>query len=208
MLLQIALDRPEHLGLLPGLGTLPDIIEIGTPLLKRFGVAALTTVREICPVIRLLADTKTVDGGLLEAELVFGAGASMMTVLSCASQATMALVSDCASRHGATVVLDTITEADPASLLAGAPRLPERFDYVAVHRPTDVRLVGKEQDQGFGAVHSLRARGFRVSLAGGIGPDNLAAAVAAGPEILVVGSAITEADKPIEVATWIKSRLP
>ena len=34
----------------------------------------------------MLADTKTVDGGQFEADMVFGAGAALMTVLSSASR--------------------------------------------------------------------------------------------------------------------------
>ena len=81
MLLQVALDKPEHLGILPALRGVADIVEIGTPLLKRFGIAAITTAREICPDIPVMADTKTVDGGAFEANMVFGAGAAFF--LSC-----------------------------------------------------------------------------------------------------------------------------
>lgn len=49
MLLQIALDKPEHLSLLPRLSGLADIVEIGTPVLKRFGLSAVATAREFCP---------------------------------------------------------------------------------------------------------------------------------------------------------------
>ena len=105
MLLQVALDKPEHLGILPALRGVADIVEIGTPLLKRFGIAAITTAREICPDIPVMADTKTVDGGAFEANMVFGAGAAFMTVLSCASRATHETVSDCAVAFGASVVI-------------------------------------------------------------------------------------------------------
>ncbi len=63
MLLQIAFDKPEHLALLPLVKPFADIVEIGTPVLKRFGVSAITTARELCPDVLVLADTKTVDGG-------------------------------------------------------------------------------------------------------------------------------------------------
>jgi 3-hexulose-6-phosphate synthase len=36
-----------------------DIIEIGTPLLKRFGIGAIATARELCPDTPVLANTKT-----------------------------------------------------------------------------------------------------------------------------------------------------
>jgi len=79
MRLQLALDAAEHFALLPILASYFDIVEVGTPLLKRFGVAAITTARELSNGRPILADTKTVDGGGLEAQLVFGAGAQWMT---------------------------------------------------------------------------------------------------------------------------------
>ncbi len=208
MLLQVALDKPEHLGILPALRGVADIVEIGTPLLKRFGIAAITTAREICPDIPVMADTKTVDGGAFEANMVFGAGAAFMTVLSCASRATHETVSDCAVAFGASVIVDTITESGKPMLLPADFTLPPGFAYVAVHSPTDARLAGDASTGHIDAVAKMHGRGFRVSLAGGIGPATLAQVIAVKPEILVVGSAITEAEHPGEVARWIKERLP
>lgn len=208
MLLQIALDKPEHLGVLPLIKYVADIVEIGTPLLKRFGVSALATAKEICPGIPILADSKTVDGGALEADLVFGSGASFMTVLSCASGATLAAVDACAMRHGTSVVLDTITETGKDLFVPEGFWPPASSKYVAVHASTDARLAGDTSLSHIDKVSLIQARGFQVSLAGGIGPDNLEAALRANPEILVVGSAITEATSPLEAAAWIKRKLP
>lgn len=208
MLLQVALDKPEHLGILPALRGVADIIEIGTPLLKRFGIGAITTAREICPDIPVLADTKTVDGGMFEADMVFGAGAAFMTVLSCASSATHEAVGKCAVNFGASVIIDTITESGKAVLLPANIVLPESFAYVAVHSPTDARLAGDSSTGHIDAVSAMHARGYRVSLAGGIGPATLESVIAVKPEILVVGSAITESEDPGKVAKWIKERLP
>ena len=58
MLLQIALDKPEHLALLPQIRHIADIVEIGTPLLKRFGIGTITTARELCPDTPVLAESK------------------------------------------------------------------------------------------------------------------------------------------------------
>ena len=207
MLLQIAFDKPEHLALLPHVKPFADIIEIGTPVLKRFGISAIATARELCPDVRILADTKTVDAGALEADMMFGAGASFMTVLSCASKATHETVGKRATAFGATIVVDTITESGKAELLPKDAAFPESFGYVAVHSPTDARLAGDRSTAHIDAVKEMRRRGFRVSLAGGIGPDTLSTVIAAAPEIVVVGTAITESANPKEVSQWIRDRL-
>jgi 3-hexulose-6-phosphate synthase len=208
VLLQIAFDKPEHLALLPQLKPFADIIEIGTPVLKRFGIAAIATARELCPDVLVLADTKTVDGGQLEADMVFGAGAAFMTVLSCASRATHETVGKRAEAYGATVIVDTITESGKADLLPAGATFPESFGYVAVHSPTDARLAGNTSTSHIDAVKEMHSRGFRVSLAGGIGPDSLASVIAVEPEIVVVGTAITESANAKEVSQWIRDRLP
>ncbi|WP_162918436.1 orotidine 5'-phosphate decarboxylase / HUMPS family protein [Taklimakanibacter deserti] len=208
MLLQIAFDKPEHLALLPQVKPFADIIEIGTPVLKRFGISAIATARELCPDVMVLADTKTVDGGALEADMVFGAGAAFMTVLSCASKATHETVGKRAEAFGATVIVDTITESGKAELLPQDAVFPKSFGYVAVHSPTDARLAGNRSTSHIDAVREMHARGFRVSLAGGIGPDTLSSVIAVEPEIVVVGTAITESSSPKEVSQWIRERLP
>jgi len=208
MLLQIALDKPEHLALLPRMKGLADIVEVGTPLLKRFGLGAMIlTARELCPDTPVLADTKTVDAGDLEAEMAFSAGARLMTVLSCASAATHAAAGRVAQKHGALVVVDTITESGKGELLPANAAFPESFAYVGVHSPTDARLAGDLSTAHIEAVAQMRGRGFRVALAGGLGPETLDAVVKAEPEIVIVGSAVTGAENPAEVAKWIKSRL-
>jgi 3-hexulose-6-phosphate synthase len=208
VLLQIAFDKPEHLALLPHVKPFADIIEIGTPVLKRFGISAIATARELCPDVMVLADTKTVDGGALEADMVFGAGAAFMTVLSCASRATHETVGKRAQAYGATVIVDTITESGKAELLAEGATFPESFGYVAVHSPTDARLAGNTSTAHIDAVKEMHRRGFRVSLAGGIGPNTLSSVIAVEPEIVVVGTAITESANPKEVSLWIRDRLP
>ena len=207
MLLQIAIDRAESFGVIPRVRGIADIIEIGTPLHKRFGIGAIATARELCPDTPILVDAKTVDAGDLEAEMVFGAGARLMTVLSSTSPATHAAVGKVASRFGAFVVVDTITESGKHELLPVGVIFPDAFAYVGVHSPTDMRVAGERSSAHIDAVSDIRRRGFRVALAGGLGPDTLDAVLEVEPEIVIVGGAITGADDPRRVATWIKDRL-
>lgn len=207
MLLQIAFDKPEHLGLLSRLAPYADIIEIGTPLLKRFGLSAISTARELASGRIILADTKTADGGQLEADMMFGAGATFMTVLVSASRATHMAVDAVAARFGGTVIADAILESGQPALVPEGTHFPASCAYVAVHAPVDARLAGDTSTGHIDAVRDMHARGFRASLAGGIGPGTLEAVLEVEPEIIVVGSAITEAENPEDVARWIKGKL-
>jgi 3-hexulose-6-phosphate synthase len=207
VLLQVAIDKAESIGVIAQMRGVADIIEIGTPLLKRFGIGAIATARELCPDTPILADTKTVDGGDLEAEMVLGAGARLMTVLSSTSRATHAAVGRVATRFGAFVIVDTITEFGKSELLPADVSFPESFAYVGVHSATDARAAGDRSAAHIEAVSEIHRRGFRVALAGGLGPQSLNAVLEVEPEILIVGSAITGAEDPRGVAKWIKDRL-
>jgi 3-hexulose-6-phosphate synthase len=207
MLLQIALDKPGHLALLPYIKHVADIVEIGTPLLKRFGIGAIATARELCRDTPVLVDSKTVDGGQLEAEMAFSAGAAFMTVLSSATSATHEAVGRVAAKFGGHVIIDTITEAGRKELLPAKTAFPDSFAYVGIHRPSDARAAGDSSTAHIEAVAEMHRRGFRVALAGGLGPDSIDSVLAFQPEIVIVGSAITESGDPQEVAKWIRNKL-
>ena len=208
MLLQVAIDKPESLGVIAQVRGIADIIEIGTPASQAFrdrrdrhGAGALSAIR------RILADTKTVDAGDLEAEMVLGAGARLMTVLSSTSSATHAAVGKVAARFGALSSSTPSPKSGKPELLPAGRTFPESFAYVGVHSPTDMRVAGDRSTAHIDAVSEIRRRGFRVALAGGLGPETLDAVLEAEPEIVIVGAAITGADDPRRVAKWIKDRL-
>lgn len=207
--LQLALDAPEHFALVPRLASYFDLIEVGTPLLKRFGLAAISTALELSGGKPVLADTKTADGGSLEARMVFGAGASLMTVLAHASPATRRDVLAVAAAHGGEVVLDTILDGDldPALVLAGCEGTTEDDVWLALHAPSDMRRAGVENDDHITRVLDRRSHGFRISLAGGIRRANLARVLEVAPEVIVIGSGVTAADDPEGEAAWIRQQV-
>ena len=108
---------------------------------------------------------------------------------------------------GAHVIVDTITQAGKKVLLPASITFPDSFAYVGVHRPSDARAAGDSSTAHIEAVAEMHRRGFRVALAGGLGPDSIDAVLAFEPEIVIVGSAITESGNPQEVAKWMRSKL-
>lgn len=204
LLLQLAIDDPRHIGLAADLADLVDIIEVGTPLLKRFGLAAIATLKQAGGGTPILVDSKTVDGGAREAQMLFGAGAAFLTVLSTASSATHEAVSKVAAEFDAHVLVDTICA--PA-LPTSSVNYPDRFAYVGLHLGTDRRLAGQTTAEHIDAIPAVRELGYQVAIAGGISPDNIAAVVAAAPDLVIVGSAITHSQNPRRACRWIASQL-
>lgn len=203
--LQLAIDAPEHFSLLPIIGRYFDIIEIGTPVLKRFGTSAISTAHELGGGLPILADTKTVDGGGFEAEMVFSAGAAMMTTLVNASPATRNSVKQTAKAYGATVIFDTIL--DDRVNREDLALLPTEEIWLALHHGFDARTAGSEDRSHIDAVARRRSEGFRVSLAGGIGRANLTDVLKNPPDIIVIGSSVTGADDPKKEALWIAQQI-
>lgn len=202
--LQLALDDPADLDIVGRLAPLLDIVEVGTPLLKRNGIGAIRDVRSICDDIPILADTKTVDGARAEAEAVFDAGASLMTVLASADQATLATSVAVARSYGATVVFDTLL--DPR--INQAPMLElQEHPLVLLHSPADRRGVGDDAAGLVPLIPEWKRSGFLIAVAGGINRSNIAAIRSARPDLIIVGQSVTRALNPIEELKWIRARI-
>ena len=113
-----------------------DIIELGTPLVKNAGLSAVTAVKTAHPDKIVFADMKTMDAGELEAEIAFGAGADLVSVLGSADDSTIAGAVKAAKAHDKGIVVDLIGVADkvtrakevarPGSQVRRVPRRPRR----------------------------------------------------------------------------------
>lgn len=204
--LQFAIDAPEHLGLVPKLACYFDIIEVGTPVLKRFGLSAITTAGELGGGKPVMADTKTADGGSLEAEMVFSAGADSMTVLAQASPATRRAVLDVAARYHRAVIFDTVLGVPPELDDLTTDTSIEQH-WVGLHASSDARLAGDQTTGHIDAVTRWRAKGARVVLAGGIGRANLHRAMETGADVVVIGSSVSRAPDPEGEAAWIRAQV-
>src|SRR4028119_2374759 len=66
-----------------------DWLEAGTPLILAEGLHGVRKLREAFPAVPIVADLKTMDGGYLEAELMFKAGATHIVVLARAHEETI-----------------------------------------------------------------------------------------------------------------------
>ena len=115
MKLQLALDTPDlALGLeIAGKTAMHvDVIEAGTPLLIREGIRAVRELRRRFRGRPIVADIKVIDAGEPIAELAFAAGASIVTVLGCASDKVIERVVDSARRYEGMVMADSLSVGD------------------------------------------------------------------------------------------------
>ncbi|WP_025698066.1 orotidine 5'-phosphate decarboxylase / HUMPS family protein, partial [Paenibacillus forsythiae] len=87
MKIQLALDRmsiEEAADMVRRTEPYIDWIEVGTSLIKEFGMASVEALKREFPHKTIVADMKTFDNAQYEFELCFGAGADVATVMGAA----------------------------------------------------------------------------------------------------------------------------
>ncbi|MEM1837247.1 MAG: orotidine 5'-phosphate decarboxylase / HUMPS family protein [Pyrobaculum sp.] len=145
-----------------------ELIEVGTPLIKTYGLSAVSVIKTSCPTAEVLADLKTADVGRLEARLAKEFGADWGTVLGATNIETIEeFVSE-----GRAVGLKTAVD------LIGVYNIVERVreiknrispDLFVLHMGIDVQLkTGKTFIELLQMAQRLREEGVGVAIAGGI----------------------------------------
>jgi len=209
--IQLAIDSlglDESVTLVSRVWDLVDIVEVGTPLVIREGMAAVRRLHQAFPDLPVLADLKIVDGGYLEASLGFEAGARLVTALATAADATIREVVRAARERGGEVMVDLLGTDDP---VRRAPEVESLgANYLCLHTAVDV--LGEVDDLS-GAVaaglHAVKAvlRRAGTAVAGGITPLSAGPLARLRPDIVVVGSGITRAGDPRAAAAALRAAL-
>ena len=135
------------------------------------------------------------------ADLAFDAGADIMTVLACASDATIAAAVASAERRGKQVCADLIGVPDKVKRAQALELLG--VSYLGVHAGTDETRTGKEGPASDLATVAA-ATNLPLCVAGGISPATIEDVLKSNPAIVVVGSAITGAMNPTIIAATLK----
>ena len=203
MKLQLALDFGELddlLALAVKLGDLVDWIEVGTYLIKRDGVRAISAFRDALPTKTVVADLKIADAGAAEARLAFDAGANIATVLGCAADATIrGAVEQASCQHGR-IMLDLLGVPDKLRRAVEAEALG--VDFICVHTGWDeASSVGEPMAQ---LDEITRAVATPLVFAGGIAPETVAGYLRFGPHAIIVGRAITMSPDPLSAAQRLR----
>lgn len=207
MKLQLAIDRftlEEAENILREVGDFVDIVEVGTPLLLREGVAAIKRFRAINPDIQILADMKIVDGAEYESTMAFNAGADIVTVLAAAEDTTISIARDTAQKYGKSVMVDLIGVMDPRSRAIYADRIGA--DYLCVHRSTDLVDMNPRNLDRLRTVKDVIRRA-KIAVAGCVNNNTICDIVAEKPDVVIVGSYITSSSDRRRAAKFMKKSM-
>lgn len=190
MKLQIALDRiplERAAAMVHETKDFADVVEIGTSLIKDYGVRAVQEIRAIVPSHVLLADIKTMDEGAYEFRAAYQAGADVATVMGAASVNTISACYEVARQEGRDILIDLLETSD--SKIQQLDRFSDAL--FCVHLP---------KDGGHGEINR-NVETFchnhphirRIAVAGGVSLAQIPMLLQYPIEVVVVGSAITAA---------------
>lgn len=163
-----------------------DWLEAGTPLILAEGLGAVHALREEFPDHPIVADLKTMDGGGLEAEMMFDGGATFVVVMSQAHWATVKEVVLMARERGGKVMADVLNAPDKAQ---AAWRMAELgADYIIAHLGYDER----RHVSGLSALDDLQriaeAVDIPVQAVGGLSIDEAVELLRVGARSVVIGA--------------------
>jgi 3-hexulose-6-phosphate synthase len=201
MKLQLAIDRvsiEKAIEIIKETACYIDIIEIGTSLIKDFGLEAVRKIKQEFPNKVILADIKTMDEAEYEFEAVYKAGADIATVLGAASLETIEICQRVAQKYKKEYMIDLLeTLPEKQALLK-----PFSDGILCIHLPSD-----KGSDLLEPLIHSTIAQltDFpRLAVAGGVNLKNIDTIKKGNFEIAIIGGSITKSENRKEAARTFK----
>ncbi|MDH7595841.1 MAG: bifunctional 5,6,7,8-tetrahydromethanopterin hydro-lyase/3-hexulose-6-phosphate synthase [Candidatus Bathyarchaeia archaeon] len=193
--LQIALDIPSLERTKTIIENLPEsdrlILEVGTPLLKKYGTKVIRDLREVAKDYFLIADLKTLDVGKVEVDLAFEETADAVVASGLAAPETINEFLHESQRLGIYGIVDMMNVDNPIAKLKSLKNFP---DVVILHRGIDMEKAGRLH--AWGMIKEIKQafpdKKFLVAVAGGITPFNMQEALSQGADIIIVGRYITQ----------------
>lgn len=202
MKLQLALDRltrEECFALLDETVSYIDWIEVGTGVIKEYGMAIIRDIKKAYPQKILVADMKTCDAGKHEALQAFEAGADIMTVMAFSADKTITDALEAAEKLNKRVMIDLLGVTD-SQRLKELQRMG--VDLVGLHHGKDMQLEKEMSSDLLKLARGLS--GLEIAIAGGITKDSLPDLLDKKLTAVIIGSAITKAANPGQEAKEIK----
>ncbi|MCB7070718.1 3-hexulose-6-phosphate synthase [Caldibacillus sp. 210928-DFI.2.22] len=207
MELQLALDLvdiPEAIEIVKEVEEYIDIVEIGTPVVKIWGLEAVKQMKEAFPNLRVLADLKTMDAAAYEVMKASEAGADIVTVLAAAEDLTIKGAVDEAKKQGKQVLVDMIAVKNLEERAKEIDAMG--VDYICVHTGYDLQAVGKNSFEDLKKIKAV-VKNAKTAIAGGIKLETLPEAIKAQPDLVIVGGGIAGQKDKKAVAAKMKEML-
>src|SRR3989304_1527201 len=192
--LQISLDVPELEKVKKIMVQIPGsdrvILEVGTPLIKRYGTRVISELRQTTKDAFMVADLKTLDVGKVEVDIAYEDTADAVVASGLAPPETLDAFVHEAKRLAIYGVVDMLNVEDPVGKLSLLKEFP---DMVILHRGID-QETGRTL--GLDLIQKMRQtfpdKRFLIGVAGGIVPETAKEALEKGADVIIVGRYVTQ----------------
>lgn len=189
MKIQLALDRitmNEAVNIAQEIIEYVDIIEVGTSLIKDYGMQSVHIAKNAFPAKSILADLKTMDEGEYEFKAAYQNGADIATVMGAASIDTIDICYKTAKKYNKIIMIDLLETGDEKIKL-----LRQFSDAIfCIHTPKD-----SKRQKFYGKVAEIKdlMPGIKhLAIAGGVDIESAKGLKNLGIELVVIGAAITK----------------
>ena len=182
-----------------------DLIEVGTPLVKSEGMAAVRALRKAFPDHGIVADMKTMDTGAIEVEMAAKSGADIVAILGGADDSTIEDAVRSARKYGVALMADLLSVDDPINR---AKKLEELgIECICVHVGIDQQMKGMDALAVLKEVVDAVGTEVEVAVAGGLDSEDAAKAASLGADVIIVGGAITRSGNVASSAEAIRDAI-
>src|SRR5690625_74507 len=202
MKIQLALDRltkDECFQILNETIDYIDLIEVGTGVIKEYGMAIIKKIKSAYPDKKLVADMKTCDAGASETTQAFEAGADITTVMAFSSDETIVDCLDVANSYNKEVMIDLLGVTNPNKIVELKSL---GVELLSLHVGKDMQKSGETTNFNFDIIQNKQA--FKIAVAGGINVNSLPQIAPYKPDNIIVGNSITKAEDKKAVASKMK----
>ncbi len=181
-----------------------DWIEVGTPLIKSEGADAVRAIRKEFPHTTIIADTKTMDVGGVEVEMMAKAGADIVTILGLAEDSTIEEAVSVGRKYGTKIMIDMIRVPDRVTRAKQVEKLG--VGYICLHMGIDSQMKGEAPPMDI-LKKIVEETSIPVAVAGGITADSVRGYIEAGASDIIVGGGIIKVPDVRSAATMIKKAM-
>lgn len=205
MKLQVAIDRvsfEKAAELVEEFEGIADVIEIGTSLVKDYGLLKLKDITNKVNKSKVLGDIKTSDEGAYEFRQGFEQGFDILTVMGSASFETISKCYEVSEEYNKVMMIDLLE--------CSKEKIDEisNFDNAiyCIHTSIDkkrVIAIGDEIEEFKKTFPRIK----NIAVAGGIKIDSIEELKKYDVELVIVGSAITSSNNPKEVSKGFKEAI-
>ena len=169
-----------------------DFLEVGDPLIKRYGLAAVEAVHEVVPDAKVVVEIVSADWSGEQVEMAGAAGADAILLLGCRTPASASHAATTAARLRLPLVVDVAPDMARASWIRTLAR--SDIQGIAAIGNLDSASTGMTS---LDRAHTLRRTArLPVAVSGGFRRDDLPTLARADWDILIVGQGVVGQPDP------------